>query len=151
MKKNQFDSRPAEILLIEDEQADIDLISRAFEKSKISNNLSFVRNGEEALEFLRKEGAYSDVKTPDIVLLDLNMPKMSGREILVQVKSDESLKMIPIIVLTSSDAEEDIVKSYQLGANCYIQKPIDLNEVNKIILSLENFWFSIVTLATVDR
>jgi CheY-like chemotaxis protein len=137
---------PIEILLIEDNPGDIDLIREALETSKIYNALSVVSDGEEALTFLRKRGKYVDARCPDLVLLDLNLPRKSGREVLAEVKSDKDLMQIPLVILTSSRDEEDILRSYNLHANCYITKPIDLNQFIKVVQSIEDFWFTIVKL-----
>ena len=135
-----------EILLVEDNQGDIDLAKDAFEDSKINNSLHVVTNGEAALEFLKCRGTYKTVPRPDLILLDLNLPKKDGREVLAEIKADEDLKRIPVVVLTSSSAEVDILKSYNLHANCYITKPIDLVQFIKVIKSIEDFWLTIVKL-----
>ena len=135
-----------EILLVEDSPGDIRLTQEALKESKISNNLHVVMDGEEAIAFLKKEGKFSEKPRPDLILLDLNLPKKDGREVLAEIKKDEDLKRIPVVVLTISEAEEDVLKSYNLYANCYITKPVDLNQFIKVILSIENFWFTIVKL-----
>ncbi len=135
-----------EILLVEDSPGDIRLTQEALKDSKISNNLHIAMDGEEALAFLKKEGKFSEKPRPDLILLDLNLPKKDGREVLAEIKKDNDLKRIPVVVLTISEAEEDILKSYNLYANCYITKPLDLNQFLKVILSIENFWFTIVKL-----
>ncbi|MGJ5674839.1 MAG: response regulator [Nostochopsis sp.] len=137
---------PIEILLIEDNPGDVELTKIALEDSKISVNLNVVEDGVEAIAFLRREGKYTQAPHPDIVFLDLNLPKKDGREVLAEIKADEKLKRIPVVVLTSSQAEEDILKVYNLSANCYITKPIDLDQFVKIVQSIENFWFTIVKL-----
>jgi chemotaxis family two-component system response regulator Rcp1 len=141
----------AEILLVEDNPGDVRLTLEAFKEGKIINNLSVVKNGVEAMAFLRREGEYSNVPQPDIILLDLNMPKMDGREVLAEIKKDESLKHIPVIVLTTSKAEQDILKSYDLYANCYITKPVDLDQFNTVIKSIKDFWLSIVKLPRSEK
>ncbi|WP_315792110.1 response regulator [Fischerella sp. JS2] len=137
---------PIEILLIEDNPGDVELTKIALEDSKISVNLNIVEDGVEAITFLRREGKYANVPHPDIVLLDLNLPKKDGREVLAEIKADEKLKRIPVVVLTTSQAEEDILKVYNLSANCYITKPVDFDQFVKIVQSIENFWFTIVKL-----
>lgn len=138
--------RPIEILLVDDNPGDIRLTQEALKESKVLNNIHIVEDGMEALEFLRKEGRFKNEITPDIILLDLNLPKRNGREVLTEIKNDELLKKIPVVILTISRAEEDILKSYELHANCYITKPVDMNQFIKIVRSIENFWFSIVRL-----
>lgn len=137
---------PVEILLAEDREPDILLVQNSFKKLKVLNHLNVVRDGEQLMDFLKHEGSYENSPTPDLILLDLNMPKLSGREALDLIKKDHNLRKIPVVVLTSSDAEEDIVKSYDLHANAYIRKPIGLKEFHQIIERIESFWFSIVTL-----
>ena len=136
--------RPIEILLIEDNEADIVLTKNAFKTLKIQNNLNVCRNGEEGLNYLFKNNEYTDATTPDLVLLDLNMPKTNGIEVLEQIKNDPILSTVPVIVLTTSSAEQDILRSYQHHANSYIKKPIDFMEFIDIIKEIENYWFSIV-------
>jgi len=132
------------ILLVDDNPADADLTKESFEESKIANELHWVQDGVEAMQFLRREGKYSGVPRPDLVLLDLNMPRKDGREVLAEMKADESLKSIPIIVLTSSQAEEDILRSYKLQASAYVTKPVDLQGLAKIVSGIEGFWFAVV-------
>jgi two-component system response regulator len=141
-----IDVMPIEILLIEDNPGDVELTKIALEDSKISVNLSIVEDGVEAIAFLRREGKYANVTHPDIILLDLNLPKKDGREVLAEIKADEKLKRIPVVVLTTSQAEEDVLKVYNLSANCYISKPVDFDQFVKIVQSIENFWFTIVKL-----
>ncbi|PIR37204.1 MAG: response regulator [Alphaproteobacteria bacterium CG11_big_fil_rev_8_21_14_0_20_39_49] len=136
--------RPVEILLVEDNPGDVVLTKKAFETSKISNNINVAKDGEIALSMLRKEDGYSDIITPDIVLLDLNLPKKDGREVLEEIKNDEALKKIPVVVLTSSKAERDILETYGLHANSYILKPVNLEKFAEVVKSIENFWFTIV-------
>jgi CheY-like chemotaxis protein len=137
---------PIEILLVEDNPADVRLTIEALKEEKVYNNLHVVNDGEDALFFLRRQGKYSNAIRPDLVLLDLNLPKIDGREVLKEVKSDDKLKQIPVVVLTASKAEEDIIKSYNLHANCYITKPVDLKQFIKVAQSIQNFWFTIVKL-----
>ena len=144
MENNE--KRNVEILLAEDEDADIDLVKQATKKFKICNALHVVKNGVELLRYLRKEGEYRDAREPDLILLDLNMPIMNGREALEKIRADANLTHIPIVVMTSSSNEEDIIKSYKLHANCYIQKPLRMAEFEKVVQSIETFWFSIVKL-----
>ncbi len=143
---NTFNVNPIDILLVEDNPGDARLAKEALKESKIHNNLYIVLDGEEALQFLRKEGEFSGAVTPDLILLDLNLPKIDGREVLDTVKRDENLKMIPVVILTTSRAEEDIIKSYKLHANCFISKPLDLDQFMKVVRSIEDFWLSIVKL-----
>lgn len=135
-----------EILLVEDNPADVRLTQENFKESKLRNNLNVVSDGEEALAFLRREGKFRDAVRPDLIVLDLNLPKKDGREVLAEIKSDDRLKRIPVVILTISDAEEDILKSYDLYANCYITKPLDLDQFGKIVRSIEDFWLTIVKL-----
>ncbi len=135
-----------EILLVEDNPGDARLTREALAMSKMRNNLHHVRDGEQAVAFLRREGPFEDAPEPDLILLDLNLPRRSGREVLEDVKMDERLKHIPVVVLTSSQAEEDIMRSYQLHANCFITKPVDLEQLNKVVQGIEQFWFTLVTL-----
>lgn len=138
-----------DILMVEDNPGDARLTEEALKESKVYNNLHHVRDGVEAMEFLRKEGAYADAPTPDIILLDLNLPRKDGRQVLAELKAIPRLKNIPVVVLTTSEAEQDIVKSYELHANCYITKPVDLDKFVEIIHGIENFWLSIVKLPPV--
>jgi chemotaxis family two-component system response regulator Rcp1 len=138
--------RPIEILLVEDNPSDIRLVQEAFKEGKIWNNLHIARDGEKALAFLRKEGPFKDAPHPDLILLDLNLPRMDGREMLVHVKAAEELRRIPVVILTTSKSEEDILRSYDLHANCYITKPVDLDQFIRVVQSIEYFWLSIVML-----
>jgi len=138
--------RPAEVLLVEDSPGDVRLTREALKEGKVRNNLSVVSDGVEAMEFLRREGKYKDAPRPDIVLLDLNMPRKDGREVLAEMKSDELLKRIPVVVLTTSEAEQDILRTYDLHANCYLTKPVDLEQFISIVKSVEDFWLTIVQL-----
>jgi chemotaxis family two-component system response regulator Rcp1 len=145
MKKN-LTVKPVEILLVEDNEADVRLTREALKENKVANNLYVVGDGEEAIAFLRQKGKYADAPRPDLILLDLNLPKKDGREVLAEIKVDDELKRIPVVVLTISKAEEDILKSYNLHANCYITKPIDLNQFMKVVQSIEDFWLALVKL-----
>lgn len=135
-----------EILLVEDSPGDVRLTQEALADAKIRNRLSVVNDGIEALAFLQGTGEYQDVPRPDLILLDLNMPRMDGREFLATVKNDDRLKTIPIVVLTTSAADADILKSYELHASCYITKPVDLEQFITVVAGIEEFWFSIVKL-----
>ncbi|NDJ24491.1 response regulator [Nostoc sp. B(2019)] len=137
---------PIEVLLVEDNPGDAQLTRIALEDSKISIHLNVVEDGVEAMAFLRKQEKYATAAHPDIVLLDLNLPKKDGREVLAEIKTDVNLRRIPVVVLTTSQAEEDILKAYNLAANCYITKPVDFDQFVKIVQSIENFWFAIVKL-----
>lgn len=143
---NRKDADPAVILIIEDNPGDVELIRQAFKNFKILNSLENVSDGEKAMQFLKKEGSYKNAPRPDIILLDLNLPRKDGREVLSDIKNDPGLKSIPIIVLTSSSAEEDVVKAYDLHANCYIKKPVDFDGLMNVVQSIDNFWFTIVRL-----
>jgi two-component system, chemotaxis family, response regulator Rcp1 len=135
-----------DILLVEDNLGDARLAQEALKDSKIKNKLHIVTDGEEASDFLSKKGKYSNAPRPDLILLDLNLPKKDGRELLAEIKNDPDLKRIPVVILTISKAEEDIIKTYNLHANCYITKPIDLDQFMKVIKSIEEFWLTIVVL-----
>lgn len=135
-----------EVLLVEDSPADVRLTKEALKEEKLHINLHVVNDGVEAMAFLRREGKYANAIRPDLILLDLNLPKKDGREVLKEVKSDEKLKVIPVVVLTISKAEEDVAKSYNLHANCYITKPIDLNQFSKVVKTIQDFWLTIVKL-----
>ena len=135
-----------EILLVEDNLGDIRLTQVALKDSKIANTLNVVKDGVDALAYLRREGPFANAVRPDIILLDLNLPRKDGREVLEEIKADEILRRIPVVVLTTSSADEDILRSYNLHANCYITKPVDLNSFVTIVKSIEHFWFQIVKL-----
>jgi CheY-like chemotaxis protein len=137
---------PIEILLVEDNPADVRLTREAFHDAKIRNNLSVAGDGVEALEMLRHEGKYAHTPRTDLVLLDLNLPKMDGRDVLDAIKKDPVLRLIPVVILTTSQAEEDILRSYRLQANAYISKPVGLEQFIKVINSIEQFWLEIVKL-----
>lgn len=136
-----------EILLVDDNLGDIRLTQEALKESKLQNNLNIVLDGVEALAYLRKEGQYAQASTPDLILLDLNLPKKDGREVLQEIKADPALRRIPVAVLTMSEAHDDILRSYDLHANCYITKPLDIDQFVKVVRSIEDFWFTIVTRA----
>ncbi|MCC3418700.1 MAG: response regulator [Microcoleus sp. PH2017_29_MFU_D_A] len=138
--------RPVEILLIEDSPSDADLAIEAFGQGKILNNLHFVEDGVEAIKFLHKTAPYLGVPRPDLILLDLNLPKKSGVEVLEEIKTDPNLKLIPVVILTTSAAPEDIAKSYSLHANCYITKPVDFVQFTKVVRLIEEFWLAVVKL-----
>jgi chemotaxis family two-component system response regulator Rcp1 len=135
-----------EILLAEDNLGDVRLAIETFKDAKIHNQVNVVPDGVEAMAYLRKQGKYANAIRPDVILLDLNMPRKDGREVLKEVKEDPDLRRIPVVVLTISQAEQDIQKAYDLHANCYISKPVDLTQFNKVVQSIENFWFMIVKL-----
>ena len=141
-------TKHASILLVEDDLADVELTQETLADSKVDIDLAVVNDGVEALAFLRKQGEYKSVETPDLVLLDLNMPRMDGREVLDEMQKDEDLKKIPVVILTTSSSEEDIVKSYCTGANCFITKPVGLEQFAKVVKSIEDFWFTVVKLPT---
>ena len=143
---SQSDGRPAEFLLVEDNPGDVRLTREALRDSKLANNLSVVGDGVEAMAFLRREGKYADAPRPDLVLLDLNLPRKNGREVLAEIKSDPDLKRIPVVVITSSEAEQDIFATYNLHVNCYVTKPVDFDQFVKVVRSIETFWLTIVRL-----
>lgn len=138
--------RPIEILLVEDNPGDIRLTKEAFKEGKLRNHLNVVEDGVEAISFLKKEGQYADAPRPDLILLDLNLPKKDGREVLSEIKVDKNLKRIPVVILTTSKAEEDILKTYNHHANCYITKPVDMDQFINVVKYIEDFWFTIVRL-----
>lgn len=140
--------RPAEVLLVEDNPGDVRLTQEVLRDGKISNRLSVATDGVEALAFLRREAAYANAPRPDLILLDLNLPKKDGREVLAEIKEDETLRQIPVVILTTSKAEEDIIKSYELYANCYITKPVDFEQFITVVRSIEDFWLCLVRLPT---
>ncbi len=137
---------PLEILLVEDNPADVRLTTEALKEEKVLNKLHVVNDGVEALEFLNRQGKYADAVRPDLIILDLNLPRKDGREVLKEIKNDDSLKTIPVVVLTISKAEEDIFRAYNLHANCYITKPVDLGQFIKVAKSVNEFWLTIVRL-----
>lgn len=135
-----------EILMVEDNPADVRLTREAFKDAKVLNNMSVVGDGEEALLFLRRKGNYSDAPRPDLILLDLNLPKKDGREVLAEIKSDPVLKRIPVVVLTTSEDEKDVLKAYDLHVNAYITKPVNLDQFMKVVEAVEDFWLTVVKL-----
>jgi chemotaxis family two-component system response regulator Rcp1 len=143
---NAADGKPIEILLVEDNPGDVRLAVEALRDAKVANRLHIVEDGVEAMSFLRREGRYADVPQPNLILLDLNLPRRDGREVLAEIKQDADLKRIPVIILTSSAAEQDVVQAYNLYANCYITKPMDLDQFLKVVRSIEDFWLIVVTL-----
>lgn len=138
--------RPIEILLVEDNPIDVGLTEEALEECKVRNNMTVAEDGVQAMAILRKEGQYANAPRPDLILLDLNMPKKDGREVCAEIKQDPALRRIPVVILTTSQAEQDILKTYDLGANCYINKPVDLDQFTHVVKVVEDFWFTIVTL-----
>jgi len=139
-------SRPVEILLVEDNPGDERLTREALKEGKVYSNMHWVKDGVEAMQFLRREGKFTGAVHPDIILLDLNLPKKDGREVLEEIKQDPQLKCIPVVVLTTSKAEEDVLKTYGLHANCYVTKPVDFEQFTRIVQAIEQFWLTIVTL-----
>ena len=146
MEPNESSFHPIEILLVEDNPGDSRLAKEALKESKLKNNLYVAEDGVEAMNFLYKTGKYSKMPRPDLVILDLNLPKKDGREVLAEIKNDDNLKRIPVVILTISKAEEDILKTYNLHANCYVTKPLDLDQFMKVVRSIEDFWLTIVKL-----
>ena len=140
------ENRPVEILLVEDNPGDERLTREALKEGKVYSNLHWVKDGVEAMEFLRRQGRHSSAPRPDIILLDLNLPKKDGRQVLSEMKQDDGLKSIPVVVLTTSEAEQDILRSYELHANCYISKPVDLEKFISIVRAIEDFWLAVVKL-----
>jgi two-component system response regulator len=143
--------KPVEILLVEDNPGDVQLTKEALEEGNLFVNLSVVNDGVEAMAFLRRRGEHADAPAPDLILLDLNLPKKDGCEVLQEIKADADLKCIPVVVLTTSEAEADIVSTYGLHANCYITKPVDMDQFIKIVQLLEEFWFAIVKLPSLGN
>ncbi len=144
--KKTFATRPVEILLVEDNPADVALTGEALQEGKMLNNLHVVNDGVEAMEFLHREGKYQSAPRPDLILLDLNLPRKNGREVLEEIRADPELTVIPVVIMTVSKDEKDIYETYRLHANCYIRKPVRFGEFIEIVKSIENFWFSIVLL-----
>ncbi|HEX5417899.1 MAG TPA: response regulator [Chloroflexota bacterium] len=143
--------RPVEVLLVEDNPGDVRLTIEALRDGKVRNNLRTVPDGVEALRYLRREGTYATATRPDLILLDLNLPKKDGREVLAEIKADPRLRSIPVVVLTTSQADQDILRSYELNASCYITKPVDLDQFLGVVRSIEEFWFTVVTLPQSER
>ncbi|MBF0566837.1 MAG: response regulator [Nitrospirae bacterium] len=139
-------SYPVQILLVEDDQGDVDLMMEGLNKAKILINMNVVDDGVKAMKYLRHEAPYTDSAVPDLLLLDLNLPLKDGREVLAEIKSDENLKTIPIVVLTTSDSEKDILKSYSLGANCYLTKPVNFSRFVEMVQGIQHFWLTLVKL-----
>ena len=142
--------RPIEILLVEDNPGDVRLTIEALKEGKVRNRLSVARDGVEALAFLRRQGPHAGSTRPDLILLDLNLPRKDGREVLAEIKEDVSLRRIPVVVLTTSKAEEDILRTYDLHANCYITKPVDLEQFISVVRSIDDFWLSVVRLPSAE-
>jgi len=137
---------PVDILLVEDNLGDARLTREALKEGKVYNNLHWVKDGVEALDFLHRRGKHAGAPQPDIILLDLNLPKKDGREVLEEIKGDERLRHIPVVILTTSKAEEDVLKTYELHANCYVTKPVDLEKFITVVQAIDNFWLTVVTL-----
>jgi len=139
-----------QVLLVEDNPGDVRLTKEALKEGKMLNRVTVVGDGVEALSFLRRQGKYADAGQPDLILLDLNLPKKDGRQVLAEIKADPGLKRIPVVVLTTSSAEEDILKTYDLHANCYVTKPVDLEQFMHVVKSIEDFWITVVKLPSED-
>lgn len=148
MNMDRGDSRPIEILLVEDNPGDARLTQEAMRAAKMRNNLTMVEDGVEAMAYLRREGRFEGAARPDLILLDLNLPRKDGREVLAEVKADPVLKFIPVVILTTSQAEEDVMRAYSLHANCYVTKPVDLDQFMRVVQTIDDFWVSVVTLPT---
>jgi chemotaxis family two-component system response regulator Rcp1 len=146
-----MNSRTIEILLVEDNPGDARLTLEAFKEGKVLNHLTVMKDGVEALAYLRREGSYSGARMPDLILLDLNLPRKSGREVLAEIKADERLKTIPVVVLTTSADEQDVARAYSQHANCYITKPVDLEQFLRVVHSIEDFWLTLVSLPPGER
>ncbi len=143
-------ARVVEILLVEDNEGDVRLTREALKEGRIRNRLSVVQDGEQALAFLRREGVHADAPRPDLILLDLNLPRLDGREVLAAIKNDPALKSIPVVVLTSSRTEQDLLRAYDLHANCFITKPVEFEQFIEVVRSIEDFWLTIVVLPPRD-
>jgi CheY-like chemotaxis protein len=146
MSSNENNNQAIEILLVEDNPGDVRLIIEAMREAKLENRVHIVEDGVEAMQFLRREGRFGDAPRPDLILLDLNLPKKDGRAVLAEVKADPVLKRIPVVVLTTSRAEEDVLRAYDLHANCYITKPVDMEQFMKVVAQIDDFWVRVVTL-----
>ncbi len=146
MSQLQTPVKPIDILLVDDDEGDVLLTQKALQNGKIYNSLSVARDGVEAMEFLRQEGEFKNAVRPDLILLDLNMPRKDGRETLTEIKSDPNLRCIPIVVLTTSDADRDVMQSYDLQASCYVTKPVDLKQFTNVVQTLQEFWLCVVRL-----
>jgi len=147
----EYYGKPIEILIVEDEPGDAFLTTEALKEAKVSNNIFVVEDGMEAMAFLRRSGRYKDAPRPDLILLDLNLPRKDGRQVLAEVRSDPELALIPIVILTTSKAEEDIIKSYTLHANAYVTKPVDLHQFLSVVRSMHDFWLTVVKLPPKDK
>ena len=143
---NNSEIQPIEVLLVEDSPSDTELTIAALEDAKVRNHVSTVEDGVQAMQFLHRQGPYAEAPRPDLILLDLNLPRKDGRQVLAEIKADEDLKTIPVVVLTASSTERDMLSSYQHHANCYITKPVDLGQFVEVVRSIDSFWFMIVTL-----
>jgi two-component system, chemotaxis family, response regulator Rcp1 len=143
---SEIEVRAVEILLVEDSPSDTELTVEALKEAKVRNHLSIVEDGVQAMEFLRRQGEFKDAPRPDLIMLDLNLPRKDGREVLAELKSDNDLKAIPVVILTTSRAEQDVLRAYQLNANCYITKPVDFEQFLEVVRSIESFWLFVVTL-----
>jgi two-component system, chemotaxis family, response regulator Rcp1 len=143
---SEMQTRPAKLLLVEDNPGDVRLTMEALKEGRVINDLTVVGDGEEAIAFLRQQGQYANAERPDLVLLDLNLPKKGGLEVLAEIKQDPHLKQIPVVVLTTSQAEQDVLRTYDQHANCYIVKPVDLNQFMDVVHSIRKFWLAVVML-----
>jgi CheY-like chemotaxis protein len=143
---NKSEGRPVEILLVEDSPSDTELTLEALRDFKVRNHVSVVEDGVQAMQFLRRQGPYAQAPRPDLIMLDLNLPRKDGREVLADIKADAQLKTIPIVVMTTSPAEQDVLRAYELNANCYISKPVDFDQFLEVVRSIEAFWLYVVTL-----
>ena len=146
----EMQARPVELLLVEDSPGDVRLTIEALKEGRVINHLMVVHDGEEAVALLRRQGQYANAARPDLILLDLNLPRKSGMEVLAEIKADPDLKRIPVVVLTTSQAEEDVLRSYELHANCYIVKPVDLDQFMSVVQAIKSFWLALVVLPPHD-
>ncbi len=148
---NKTEGRPIEILLVEDSPSDTDLTLEALRDFKVRNHVNVVEDGVQALQFLHRQGSFAQAPRPDLIMLDLNLPRKDGRQVLSEIKADEDLRTIPVVVLTTSRAEQDILRAYELNANCYITKPVDFNQFLDVVRSIESFWLCVVTLPSATQ
>jgi len=144
-------SKEIKILLVEDNEGDVVLTMQALKKANVTNGISVAMDGDEAMKYLRKEGKFANAETPDLILLDINLPKIDGMEVLAEIKNDDELKSIPVVMLTTSDSEKDIARSYNNHANCYVTKPVDFKKFIEVIQAIKDFWISIVKLPKHDQ
>ena len=148
---NEHIGKPIEVLLVEDDPGDVELTMEVLNRSKLKVSINVVNDGVKAIEYMQSKGEYAGSEKPDLILLDLNLPRKDGREVLEEIKRDDELKLIPVVILTTSDADEDIARTYATGASCYVTKPVGLAEFNKVVESISEFWFTVVKLPPKDQ